>query len=67
MSAKASSVTPNIFAGATSKSTELEIIKEASKFVECLREAALNHDFSESVCSQRLRMWEEIINSPASE
>jgi hypothetical protein len=67
MSASTSPGAPNIFAGALSELTELEVINKTKVFVDLLREANLGHGFSDSVCCHRLRIWEETINSPASE
>ena len=67
MSASTSRGAPNIFAGAFSDSTEIDVIEKTRKFVELLHQAALDHDFSDSVCSQRLRIWEETMNSASLE
>ena len=67
MSASITSDTPNMFADSFSEHDGQEVVKETIKFIEILRQAALAHDFSDSVCCHRLRIWEETINSPASE
>ena len=67
MSANETGLTPNKFAGAISEPTELEAINELRELIELWQKAAMDHEFEDSVCSKRLRMWEETINSPASE
>ena len=67
MSANETALTLNKFADAFSEPTKLEVIEKTREFIETLMDAALDHDFSESVCCQRLRTWEETINSPISE
>ena len=67
MSANKPQTAPNIFADAFSELTELEVVNATRNLVDLMQAADLDHDFSESVCCQRLRTWEETINSPISE